>query len=141
MNAEALPQDVCLAQEYLTIISQDIDPKSTNLSEMTSRLSQIFREYLSRDFHISAREASSQEIIEQLESKVVSWRKGLAKPGEIVKDDIFRWYDELGDTTLLSKYFEIYINEFKRLANFPDEYTGVTGTAATNILKESGLLE
>ena len=88
-----------------------------------------------------ANKKECQEIIEQLESKVVSWRKGLAKPGEIVKDDIFRWYDELGDTTYLSKYFEIYINEFKRLANFPDEYTGVTGTAATNILKESGLLE
>lgn len=69
INAEALPQDICLAQDYLTRISQDVDPKSTNLTEMTSRLSKIFREYLSRDFHISAREASSQEIIKQLEIK------------------------------------------------------------------------
>ena len=65
-NAEAPSQDVCLAQEYLTRIYQDVDPKSTNLSEMTSRLSMIFREYLSRDFHLAAREASSQEIIDQL---------------------------------------------------------------------------
>ncbi|MFQ5585105.1 MAG: hypothetical protein ACE5GL_11775, partial [Calditrichia bacterium] len=55
-------------EEYLMRIGQEINPKGNNLSEMTNRLSRIFREYLAREFKIPAREASSTEIIENLEA-------------------------------------------------------------------------
>jgi hypothetical protein len=67
--AIAVPIKVCLPQEYLNRISQEIDPNNTNLAEMTIKLSSFFREYLSRDFQILAREGSTQEIVENLSSK------------------------------------------------------------------------
>ena len=113
--AEALPQDICLAQEYLTRISQDVDPKSTNLSEMTSRLSKIFREYLSKDFHISAKEASSQEIIKQLEIKQL-------EEADLVKmKELFEKFD-------LIKFAGEQIN--------PAEFSNIYGTIETFLLKQ-----
>lgn len=115
MNAEALPQDVCLPQGYLTRISQDIDPKSTNLSEMTSRLSKIFREYLSRDFHISARETSSQEIIKQLEIKQLD-------ETDLVKmKELFEKFD-------LIKFAGEQVN--------PSEFSNIYGTIEVFLLKQ-----
>lgn len=115
INAEALPQGVCLAQEFLTRISQDIDPKSSNLSEMTSRLSKIFREYLSGDFHISAREASSQEIIAQLKIKKFD-------DTDLVKmKDLFIKFD-------LIKFAGEQVN--------PSEFSNIYGTIETFLLKQ-----
>jgi hypothetical protein len=115
MNAEAPPQDICLAQEYLTRISQDVDPKSTNLSEMTSRLSIIFREYLSRDFHLAAREASSQEIIEQLEIKQ---------------------FDETDLTTMKELFEKFDLIKFAREPVDPAEFSNIYGTIEAFLLKQ-----
>ena len=55
-----------LAERYLIKIGQEVDPRSTNLSEMTRRLSRIFREYLSREFDFPTLEASTSEILSHL---------------------------------------------------------------------------
>jgi hypothetical protein len=115
LNAEVLPQDVCFAQEYLTRISQDVDPKSNNLSEMTSLLSKIFREYLSKDFHISAREASSQEIIEQLRIK------------QIDETDLIKMR-ELFERLNLIKFAGEQVN--------PSEFSNIYGTIEAFLLKQ-----
>lgn len=113
--AEAPPQNICLAQEYLTRISQDIDPKSTNLSEMTSRLAAIFREYLSRDFHVAAKEASSQEIIDQLEIK------------EFDETDLSKMKDLFGKFDLI-KFAGEQVN--------PAEFSNIYGTIEAFLLKQ-----
>ncbi len=105
ISAEALPQNICLPQEYLTRISQDIDPKSTNLSGMTSRLSNIFREYLSKDFHISAREASSEEIIEQLKIKQLDESDLIKMKQLFEKFDLIKFAGEQVDP---AEFFNIY---------------------------------
>jgi len=115
MNSEALPEQVCLPREYLTRISQDIDPKSTNLSEMTSRLSKIFREYLSRDFHIAAREASSQEIIEQLRIKQL----------------------DANDLNKMKELFEkLDLIKFGGESVNPTEFSNIYGTIETFLIKQ-----
>lgn len=55
-----------LPELYLSRLTQEVDPRGTNLTEMTSRLSRIFREYLSEEFEIHARESSTSEIESQL---------------------------------------------------------------------------
>ena len=55
-----------LPEIYLNRLAQEVDPRGTNLAEMTARLSKIFREYLDEDFGIRARESSTQEIVAQL---------------------------------------------------------------------------
>ncbi|GAB4380149.1 MAG: hypothetical protein Kow0042_30060 [Calditrichia bacterium] len=57
-----------LEELYLNRLSQEVDPRSTNLGEMTGRLSKVFREYFSEAFHIHARESSTAEIIDQLQT-------------------------------------------------------------------------
>ena len=104
-HAEALPQDVCLAQEFLTRISQDVDPKSNNLSEMTSRLSNIFREYLSRDFHISAKEASSQEIMQQLKIKKFDETDLINMKDMFIKFDLIKFAGEQVDPAEFSNIY------------------------------------
>ncbi|RMG67496.1 MAG: hypothetical protein D6715_04675 [Calditrichaeota bacterium] len=54
------------SEEYLKKIAQEIDPKASNLGPMSVKLSQLFREFLSREFSIPAREASSSEIVQSL---------------------------------------------------------------------------
>ncbi|NOX37123.1 MAG: hypothetical protein GXO78_06250 [Calditrichaeota bacterium] len=58
-----------LAERYLVKIGQEVDPRSTNLAEMTRRLSRIFREYLSREFEFPTLEASTSEILTHLRQK------------------------------------------------------------------------
>ncbi len=57
-----------LAEQYLKQLSHHIDPRGTNLQEMTLKLSGIFREYLSKEYQIPAREASNTEICEYLKN-------------------------------------------------------------------------
>jgi hypothetical protein len=55
------------SERYLNILSQEVDPRGTNLEEMTGKLSRIFREYLGKEFDFPAREQSTQEIIQHLQ--------------------------------------------------------------------------
>ena len=89
-------------------------------------------------FNIS-QEESSQPIISDLKTQLYQWRKDLAKKGETIDEDPFLWYEELGDTTQISKYFKSYTNAFKHLAKMDDETPGVTGVAAQKVLDTAGI--
>lgn len=54
-----------LPEIFLNRLGQEVDPRGTNLAEMTQKLSRIFREYLDQDFGIPARELSTDEIVER----------------------------------------------------------------------------
>lgn len=58
---------VSIPEKFLTRLAQEVDPRGTNLAEMTQRLSRIFREYLDQDFGIPAREMSTSELLTELE--------------------------------------------------------------------------
>ncbi len=58
-----------LPETYLNRLSHEVDPRGTNLNEMTIRLSRIFREYIDEDFDINARESSTSEVLEKLSEK------------------------------------------------------------------------
>ncbi len=68
-ESESPAAAVPLAERYLTKIGQEVDPRSTNLAEMTRRLSRLFREYLAREFECSTLEASTAEILAHLREK------------------------------------------------------------------------
>jgi hypothetical protein len=57
-----------LAEQYLKKLSHDVDPKGTNLKEMTVQLSKLFREYLSKEYNIPTREASTKELVHYLQT-------------------------------------------------------------------------
>lgn len=61
-----------IAEQYLKQLSQEIDPKGANLNEMTNRLSKIFREFLSVEFHLPAGVVAGKEICEQLAAEGVA---------------------------------------------------------------------
>ncbi|MCT4646682.1 MAG: sulfatase-like hydrolase/transferase [Carboxylicivirga sp.] len=81
----------------------------------------------------------NKEVIEDLKTQVVEWRKGLAKPGEKINDDIFSWFDELGDPKVTQTWFDKQIKSYKKLSEMSDDATGVTGSAAKKILKKAGV--
>lgn len=58
--------EISRAEMVLKELSQNVDPKGTNLSEMTLRMSKIFREYLSGEFGVSTTESNTEKIIERL---------------------------------------------------------------------------
>lgn len=64
--AREITPPIPLAEIYLDKLAHEVDPRGTNLGEMVSRLSRIFREYLDNDFGIHTRESNTTEIIEQL---------------------------------------------------------------------------
>ena len=61
-------ETISLPEKYLEYLGQEVDPRGTNLAEMTAKLSSIFREYLSVDFSIPARGASTEEILKHLDN-------------------------------------------------------------------------
>ncbi len=63
---ESVVPVISLPEAYLNRLGQEVDPRGTNLNEMTGLLSQIFREYLNQEFGIHTRESSTKEIVSQL---------------------------------------------------------------------------
>ncbi len=57
------------AAEYLKQLSQEIDPKGTNLNEMTNRLLKLFREFLQKEFSLSPGAAAGKEVCNYLAEK------------------------------------------------------------------------
>ena len=82
-----------------------------------------------------------QETISRLKNKLVTWRKNVTLYGESIDDDPLLWYEELGDTVVISKYFNDYSEEFKRLIDIDEKYPGVTGLDALEVLKNSGIID
>jgi len=113
--ATTVPVKICLPQEYLNRISQEIDTNSTNLAEMSIKLSSMFREYLSRDFQISAKEGSTKEIMENLSSKGIH-------PAEIEK--------------LRTLFEKLDLVKFAGEEIDPAEFSNVYGTVETFLLNQ-----
>jgi len=74
-----------------------------------------------------------ESLIDDLTQKIVDWRRSLYT-GSDIGDDPYSWYNELGDTSLVRKYFNGYINEYRGLARLGDERPGITGNSAQKIL-------
>lgn len=70
-KVDVLPQ-VSPAEEYLKQLSQEIDPKGTNLNEMTNRLLKLFREFLQKEFHLSPGAAAGKEVCNYLAEKGIN---------------------------------------------------------------------
>lgn len=81
----------------------------------------------------------NKAILENLKRQVENWRKGLTGSESKVKDNLFDWCEELGDTAYVSDYYKGYIKEFKRLTELPDNAPGVTGQSALKVLRSAGI--
>jgi hypothetical protein len=109
-----IPANISPAEKYFGQMSREIDPSGSNYPEMTIALSRIFREYLAHDFHVKAKEASSQEIIQSLSQKDIE-ESDLLKLKELFeKLDLFNFAGEK-------------IN--------PADFTNIYGTIETFLLK------
>jgi hypothetical protein len=73
---------ISLAEQFLQKLSQHVDPKGTNLPEMTVQMSKVFREYLSREFEIHPTMSDANEILERLRASGVEETQ-LNKLGEL----------------------------------------------------------
>jgi hypothetical protein len=67
MASKSVAPIMCPAESYLNRLMQEVDPRGTNLGQMISRLSRLFKEYLEQDFRIPAKELSTKEIVEALQ--------------------------------------------------------------------------
>ncbi|MEJ2049140.1 MAG: hypothetical protein P8Y60_04720 [Calditrichota bacterium] len=79
------------SEHYLNVLSQEVDPRGTNLEEMTGKLSRIFREYLGKEFGFPAREQSTQEIIRQLDNQDLEESERNNLPQVLEKLDIIKF--------------------------------------------------
>lgn len=68
ITSKGVPAIVSPAESYLNRLAQEVDPRGTNLDQMIQRLSKLFKEYLEQDFNIPAREQSTQEIVQSLQT-------------------------------------------------------------------------
>ena len=105
---------ISVAEKYLQELSQKVDPRGTNLDEMTLRLSRIFREYIQRDFNISAKELSTNEIILQLKEL------DLPDTDKEILSTVFKKLDEIKFTGKLID---------------PNEFTSVYGSIEDFLLR------
>jgi hypothetical protein len=117
LKKSTLPQ-VSLAEIYLDKLTQEVDPRGTNLSDMISRLSSIFREYLDKEFNIHSRESSTAEIIRQLE--------------EIDLDDLTR-------TNLSNVFQKIEVIKFSGKDIDPSDFTNIYGIIESFLHKRKQL--
>ena len=93
---------------------KEVDPRGTNLEEMTSRLSRIFREYLDREYHIPAKELSTQELIENLKLK------------DLEESDL---------NNLIQVFEKLDLIKFSGKSVDPNEFTHIYGTIENFLLK------
>lgn len=106
--------EVSLAESYLNRLMKEVDPRGTNLEEMTGRLSRIFREYLERDYHIPAKEMSTQELIENLKLK------------DLEEPDL---------NNLIQVFEKLDLIKFSGKSVDPNEFTHIYGTIENFLLK------
>jgi hypothetical protein len=105
---------VSIAEQFLQQLSQKVDPRGTNLDEMTIRLSRIFREYIYQDFNVPGKELSTNEILSRLKDLKL---------------------DE-NDVEKLSQVFQ-KLDEIKFTGKLvdPNEFTAVYGTIEDFLLR------
>ncbi|MFZ0390746.1 MAG: hypothetical protein WAN36_09850 [Calditrichia bacterium] len=113
-------QEIPLAQVYLMRLSREVDPRGTNLTEMTVRLSRIFREYLHERYDIPAKELSTTEIAALLQQR------------EIPEDERAKILDVL-------KKLDVIRFTGKRIE--PDEFTNIYGTIETLLIQQQNETE
>ncbi len=119
-EARRSPEPVLPAAElFLNRLAQEVDPRGTNLGEMTAKLSRIFREYLQEAFHIQARESSTREILEQLQTVELdeSDRKNLTTVFE--KLDLIKFAGKNVDPTDFTRIYgaiEAFLIKRKQMA-------------------------
>jgi hypothetical protein len=105
---------ISVAEKYLQQLSQKVDPRGTNLDEMTQRLSRIFREYIHRDFNIPAKELSTNEILLQVKEL------DLQETDKEILSTVFKKLDEIKFTGKLID---------------PNEFTSVYGSIEEFLLR------
>jgi hypothetical protein len=106
--------EISLAETYLNRLSQEVDPRGTNLSDMISRLSKIFREYLHQDLHIPAKELSTQEIVASIKNMEL---------------------DESEINSLTQVFEKLDIIKFSGKSMDPNEFTHIYGTIENFLMK------
>ncbi|MBN2367059.1 MAG: hypothetical protein JXL67_12895 [Calditrichaeota bacterium] len=111
---------ISLPEAYLNRLSQDVDPRGTNLDEMIQRLSRIFKEYLEKDFSLPARELSTKEITQKLYELPI---------------------DEVDKNNLSSVFEKLDMIKFARKGIDPSEFTQIYGTIENFLLKRKQKLE
>lgn len=117
---ESVVPIVPLPEIYLNKLSQEVDPRGTNLNEMTGRLSKIFREYLDQDFDIRTRESSTAEILEKLENLDI---------------------DENDRSNLRSVFEKLDLIKFAGKNVDPADFTNIYGTIEAFLLKRKQVYE
>jgi hypothetical protein len=111
---------ISIAESYLNRLSQEVDPRGTNLDEMVIKLSKIFREYLDQEFNMHARELSSKEIIDKLENLNI---------------------DEIEKADLKSVFKKLDVIKFAGKKVNPDDFTSIYGTIEKFLLKRKQIFE
>ncbi len=109
-----------LPEIYLNRLGQEVDPRGTNLAEMTARLSKIFREYLDEEFGIHARESSTQEIVAQFSQLDLEERDRENLKTVLEKLDLIKFAGKNVD---------------------PADFTDIFGTIEAFLIKRKQLLE
>jgi len=109
-----------LPESFLNRLSQEVDPRGTNLSEMIQRLSRIFKEYMDDDFHIHARELNTKELIARLNGLELE---------DIDKKNLSAVFEKLDEIKFAGKNID------------PAEFTQIYGTIENFLLKRKQRLE
>ncbi len=112
---QAIEPVVPLSEIYLNRLAQEVDPRGTNLDEMVTRLSKIFREYLDQEYGIRSRESSTSEIIEQLQKIEM---------------------DESSRMNLEMVFKKLDLIKFAGKNIDPADFTNIYGTIETFLLKQ-----
>ncbi len=109
-----------IPEHYLNRLAQEVDPRGTNLQEMVGRLSKIFREYLSQDFDVHARELNTREIISKLHELAID---------ETDRQNLIRVFEQLDEVKFAGKNVD------------PAEFTNIYGTIESFLIKRKQFLE
>lgn len=125
--AGAPEREVSLAEQYLKILAHDVDPRGTNLREMTLEMARIFREYLSKQYNIPTREASAGEVVDHLRSAGVN-EEALRRVDEALRKwDLVRFAGGDIDPAEFSNLYgvvESFLSERKKEADAKSQEPG-----------------
>jgi hypothetical protein len=105
---------ISLPESYLNILAQEVDPKGTNLDEMITRLTRIFKEYLDKDFGLHTKEKSTKEIVEQLQNLDI---------------------DEMDKNNLQNVFEKLDVIKFTGNVIDPNDFSNIYGTIETFLIK------
>lgn len=122
--ARAPEREIPLAEQYLKILAHDVDPRGTNLREMALETARIFREYLSKQYNISSREASAGEIADHLRSAGVSEEELRRVDEALQKWDLIKFAGADIDPAEFTNLYEVVKNFLEPRAKNPEPPEG-----------------